>query len=57
MDSINADSIQVMDTNSSKYNDDTEEGNEGISNSIALADAQVAHTQMLVMLNLKAHEL
>jgi hypothetical protein len=33
-----------MDTNFSKYNDDIEEDKEEICNSIALADAQVAHT-------------
>jgi hypothetical protein len=33
-----------MDTNFSKYNDDMEEEEEEICNSIALADAQVAHT-------------
>jgi hypothetical protein len=33
-----------MDTNFSKYNDDMEEDKEEICNSIALADAQVAHT-------------
>ncbi len=55
-DSINADindkchcweennSTQVMDTNSNEYNDDMEEDKEEICNSIALADAQVAHT-------------
>jgi hypothetical protein len=45
----------------SKYNDDMEEDKEKICNSIALADAQVAHTHeiswMLVMLNLEADEL
>jgi hypothetical protein len=33
-----------MDTNFSEYNDNMEEDKEEISNSIALADAQVAHT-------------
>jgi hypothetical protein len=33
-----------MDTNFRKYNDDMGEGKEKICNSIALADAQVAHT-------------
>ncbi len=33
-----------MDTNFSKYNDDREEDEEEICDSIALADAQVAHT-------------
>jgi hypothetical protein len=37
-------STQVMDTSFSKYNDDMEEDEEEICNSIALADAQVAHT-------------
>jgi hypothetical protein len=33
-----------MDTNLGEYNDDMEEDKEDICNSIALADAQVAHT-------------
>ena len=36
-----------MDTNFSKYNYDMEEDKEEICNSIALADAQVAHTHEL----------
>jgi hypothetical protein len=36
-----------MDTNFSEYNDDMEKGEEEICNSIALADAQVAHTHEL----------
>jgi hypothetical protein len=38
-----------MDTNFSKYNDDKEEDEEEICNSIALADAQVAHTHELFL--------
>ncbi len=37
-------STQVMDTNFSEYNVDMKENEEEICNSIALADAQVAHT-------------